>query len=174
MNRILSLISILGFIAALIVHATTFANMDLIEKFPLVWSLHVGIFVVFILFILNARKSLGGNFDFAKLRAMIPTWAGILLLLTFIYAIINFVLFLFFSEGGVPDIKDGQFILHSHGKLIRYLTEQEYHMKKAYVLRAFSGYWLTFYLAPALYFLFESRARQGVGRVEQSETRRGF
>jgi hypothetical protein len=135
----------------------------------------VGIFVVFIPFILNARKSLGGNFDFEKLRAMIPAWAGILLLLTFIYAIINFVLFIFLSEGGgVPDIKDGQFILHSHGKLIRYLTEQEYHMKKAYVLRVFSGHWLMFYLAPAMYFYFESRSRQGLSREEQSKTQRGF
>jgi hypothetical protein len=153
----------------------TFAHIDLIEKFPLVWSLHVGIFVVFIPFVLYAKKSAGGNFDFEKLRAMTPNWAGILLLVTFIYAMVNFGLFVFNSEGGgVPDIWDGQYVLHSHGKLIRYLTEQEYHMKKAYVLRAFSGHWLIFYLVPSLYFYLESSTNNRLDRGEPSENHRQF
>lgn len=48
-------------------------------------------------------------------------------------------------RGGSIGIRDGQYILHSHGKLIRTITEQEYHLAQANEARGFSGHWIAFY-----------------------------
>ena len=56
---------------------------------------------------------------------------------------------------GVPDIWEGQYVLHNHGTLIRNITEQEYTAYKAAEVRGFSGHWLAFYgIATALLYPF--------------------
>jgi hypothetical protein len=62
----------------------------------------------------------------------------------FFYAFINFLLAMI-PMSGTPDIKDGHYILHNHGQLVRNLTESEYHSLKARMTRGFSGHWLAFY-----------------------------
>ena len=160
MDKLFGLLAVFGFAAALIVHGLTFFHVDLIEKFPSVWALHVGIFIVFVPFVFSARRAPGG-FQGSNLRAILPEWAIALLAVTFVYAIVNFVLFFFLSEGGVPDIRDGRFVLHDHGRVIRELTEHEYHVQRSYVLRGFSGHWLIFHLIPAAYFLFRKSSSDG-------------
>lgn len=155
MHRFLGILSATGFCLALIVHTLTFAHIDVMEVFPSVWLLHIGIFVVFVPLVFSARRLSGANPKYRDFRSLFPEWANTLITVVFIYAIVNFVVFMFLSHGGVPAIRDGQFILHSHGKLVRVLTEQEYHVQRAYVVRGFSGHWLVFYLVPALYFLFK-------------------
>ena len=157
MNRTFGILAATGFLAALIVHALTFTQIDLTGLFPYVWSLHIGIFVVFFPFIWSARKSLGAGAATKNLLSSLPRWASVALIVVFVYAIVNFAVFFYLSEGGGPDIRNGQFILHSHGRLIRQLSEDEYHLKKAYELRGYSGHWLLFYVLPAFYFLLQRR-----------------
>ena len=87
-----------------------------------------------------------------------PAWSWPLIYAAGIYAALNFALFNYNSEGGSPDIRDGHYVLHDHGKIIRELSEDEYHIQKAYVARGFSGHWMLFYLMPALYFGFADAA----------------
>jgi hypothetical protein len=141
-----------GFLLAVIVHGLTFAHVDVIEDFSSVWLLHVGLFLVAIPFVLSARATIGGRPSLAQLGSFFPRWARILLAVVGAYAFLNFALFIYLSGGGAPDIRDGRFVLHNHGTVIRELSEQEYHIQRAYIARGFSGHWLFFYLAPALYF----------------------
>ena len=78
----------------------------------------------------------------------------------FAYALINFALFFFLSKGGVPDVRDGKYVLHNHGQVIRELSEDEYELQKAYVVRGFSGHWMVFYLVPALVFWYRGASDQ--------------
>jgi hypothetical protein len=84
--------------------------------------------------------------------APMPRWARYTAKVFFAYAIINFALFFFLSRGGTPDVRDGKYVLHNHGTVIRELSEDEYELQNAYILRGFSGHWMIFYLIPALYF----------------------
>jgi hypothetical protein len=153
-HRLLGILSAISFTLALVVHGLTFAHIDIMETIPAVWVLHVGIFVVFVPLVFSARRLSGADQKYRDFQSLFPEWANTLITVVFIYAIVNFVVFMFLSHGGVPAIRDGQFILHSHGKLVRVLTEKEYHVQRAYVVRGFSGHWLVFYLVPALFFLF--------------------
>jgi hypothetical protein len=71
----------------------------------------------------------------------------------FIYAFINYVLFIALMEGGSPSVKNGNYILHSHGHKIRDITKEEYQRFRAYEVRGFSGHWIIFSLVPMTYFL---------------------
>jgi hypothetical protein len=154
MTRILGFVSLIGLVLALVVHCLTFLQVDVMDRFPYVWWLHGGCFIVGLPLVLMLRKKFGHRPKPKQLRAALPRWAGNLLIVAFAYAILNFGLFFFLSEGGAPAIRNGQYVLQNHGKIIRVLSESEYHTQKSYVMRAFSGHWIVFYLTPALFFLF--------------------
>ena len=162
MRRAFSIFAFTGFLISLIVHLTTFFGIDPAKHVPWVWVLHLGIFIAFIPMLLTAINLNSGSQgalpsprkkDFwSKFLATLPRWVRYTIKAFFAYAIINFAVFFFLSKGGVPDVRDGKYVLHNHGDVIRELTEDEYQLQNAYVLRGFSGHWMIFYLIPALYF----------------------
>lgn len=77
----------------------------------------------------------------------------------FVYGLLNFVIFMSLNEGGGPQIRDGKYVLTSHGKLIRELTEEEYHQQRAYVVRGFSGHWMLFASASLTFMMGAARLR---------------
>lgn len=151
LKRVFSITAFIGFCISLLVHLTTFLGINPARHIPWVWGLHVGIFVVFIPMIF--AQGLTPKKDFwPKMFARTPRWARYLTKAFFAYALINFALFFVLSEGGVPQERDGKYVLHNHGNVIRELSEAEYERQNAYVLRGFSGHWMVFYLMPSLFF----------------------
>jgi hypothetical protein len=60
--------------------------------------------------------------------------------------LVNFAIFLFLVRDGSPSHRpDGSFALTSHGRLVREVSEEEFHRYQAYVARGFSGHWMLFY-----------------------------
>ncbi|MBS3945508.1 MAG: hypothetical protein KGZ42_08415 [Melioribacter sp.] len=175
MKKVQFYFAVTGWTLGLIVHLLSIADYNASDKVPFVWLLHVGIFVVWlpVVFILTKNEELKAFRQSGTLNQLnpvaaskiffrqTPRWLTIIAVAGFFYAIINFVFFMTTSHFGVPDIKDGQFILHNHGKLIKTLTEQEYHHYKANEVRGFSGHWLAFYgLAAAILFPFGKQTGQ--------------
>ncbi len=168
MKTFLFYFAVTGWTIGLIVHLLSLAGFDITDKVPFIWILHLGIFVVWLPTVLALKQNVElkaylqsgmrnrmNPFGFFKIIfKQTPTWLTIVAIVGFYYAIINFILFMT-SQLGVPDIKDGQYILHNHGQLIKTLTEQEYHHYKANEVRGFSGHWLAFYgVAAAVLFPF--------------------
>jgi hypothetical protein len=159
LRRALSIFAITGFFSSLLVHLSTFWGIDPAKHVPWVWVLHLGIFVVFIPMIMGQGSAPKKEF-WNKTFAAIPRWASYTIKAFFAYAIINFALFFFLSEGGVPDVRDGKYVLHNHGHVIRELSENEYEWQKAYVVRGFSGHWMIFYMVPAIVFWYRRERAQ--------------
>ncbi len=166
MKKVLFYFALSGWTLALIVHLISLADIDISGKIPYVWILHIGIFVVWIpvVFDLIKNEELKDYKQSSVLNRMnpigyfkiifkeTPTWIIIIAICGFVYASINFSLFMT-SQIGTPDISEGQYILHNHGQLIQTLTEQEYHHYKANEVRGFSGHWILFYgVATALLY----------------------
>ena len=168
MKKFLFYFAITGCTLGLIVHLLSLADYDITDKVPFVWVLHMGIFVVWLPVVLDLKKNeelkayqQSGMMNrmnpvgfFKIIFKQTPTWLTVIAIGGFFYAFVNFMLFMA-SQHGTPDIRDGQYILHNHGQLIKTLTEQEYHHYKANEVRGFSGNWLAFYgLAAAVLFPF--------------------
>jgi len=168
MKKFLFYFAVTGWTLGLIVHLLSLADIDIKDKVPFIWVLHIGIFVVWLptVFDLNKNEELREYQQSGSLNKMnpvefykiifrqTPTWLTIIAIGGFFYAIINFMLFMT-SQHGTPGIQDGQYILHNHGQLLKTLTEQEYHHFKANEVRGFSGHWIAFYgIAAAVLFPF--------------------
>lgn len=149
MNKQLAVIAALGFCVASSVHLLTYASVDVFDLYPSAWLLHIVCFVVFLL-MLGSIPTSKENFG------EMPAWSRWLIFAAMIYAGVNFGLFFHNSKQGQPDIRNGHFVLHDHGTIIRELSAEEYHVQMAYVARGFSGHWMLFFLVPALYFGFRS------------------
>ncbi len=142
-----------GFILSLAVHIAAVFGVDASARFPWVWSLHFGVFLVFIPFVISSRKTFKGKPSLAEARQLFPGWVLALGAVIFVYVAINFILLILATEGGSPSIMDGRFVLQNHGKWIRDITAAQYNALQASVMRGFSGHWLTFYYLPLAYFL---------------------
>ena len=165
MTSLLALVACLGLLLSLTVHVTALLGFNVSEQVPLVWLLHVGIFVVFIPFVILSRKVLGSKPTFAQVRKLFPGWVVALGVLIFAYAIVNFVFFILAAQGGSPSIRDGKFVLQNHGRLIRELTASEYASFKANEIRGFSGHWLVFYFMPFAFFMFREKSNPSIERT---------
>lgn len=108
------------------VHLTALiGDYDLTQTIPLLWLLHVGIFVVWLPTVLKLNEIKKTEFKdqltvnpSAFLRAVFkdsPTWLTVIGGAGFFYAVINFALFMS-SQPGVPDIMNGQHVLQNHGQ----------------------------------------------------------
>jgi len=157
MNRFLGFAALTGLVLSAIAHVCALAGIDVAERVPSVWLLHVGIFLVFFPLVFSSRKVFGKRPSLADMRALVPGRVYAVGLAIFIYAMVNFALFLVATEGGNPAIEAGQYVLKNHGRLIRELTFAEYEALRANELRGFSGHWLFFYFVPFAYFMFGKR-----------------
>jgi len=127
-----------GFVLSLVTHL-----MALAGKVPpgggLVWGLHIGIFIVWIptVWITN-RKAPGFDrkFDWKTGTAGCPVWMRRVVQAVFVYAIINFILFMLGTAGQPKPVGPAP----------------------ASVLRGFSGHWMAFYSAAfsALYSTYKA------------------
>ena len=153
MNRPLGRIALVGFTLALLVHVAAVAGVDVSSRFPYVWLLHFGVFLAFIPIAFSARKGFRERrLGFDEITSHLPGWAVGLAGAMFAYALFNFILCSRFTNGNAVTV-GGHYLLVSHGRVLAHLTEREYHLHRAYEVRLFSGFWLTFFLIPGLYFL---------------------
>lgn len=154
MGYLIALAASIGFLLSLVVHVSALLRIDSVALYPSVWLLHFGIFMVYIPFVLDTRKTLGARPSMAQLKSLLPPpiiAAGIAMLG---YMLINFAFFLMATEGSSPAIRDGQYILQCHGHFVRELTANEYKAFLVNEVRGFSGHWLFFYFVPFAYFMF--------------------
>lgn len=115
------------------------------QSIPGIMLIHVAIFPPFIAAILygNKVKRVQGR-NQQQLLKLAPKWMRTLFYVSFAYAFVNFALFFILSGGNTPIKQDGKFVLKQHGRLVREISEEEYHRQRAYIVRGFSGHWMMF------------------------------
>ena len=142
---ILILLADIGFVVSLMVHVSTFLDYNPSQAFYL---LHAGIFLLFPWISDKDRGNHSPKKFWLFVTRAAPAWMRILCISLSGYALFNFFYtLLYLNEGGAPAKLDGVLVLHSHGHVIRELTDQEFQKHMAYVMRGFSAWWMFFYSA---------------------------
>ena len=152
MNTLFAWTALSGFFLALAAHIAAICGVDVGGRYPFVWGLHLGIFIVFIPMTFSMKKTLGAKPAMAQIRAEFPRWVVLLGAGMMAYTLINFLLFALNTQGGSADLQDGKYVLHNHGKLIREISESEYRQCMANFARGISGHWLFFYFFSFAWF----------------------
>ena len=129
MNQLLGLTALVGFLLSLVAHSYALAGTDLSARFPELWVLHVGALVLCIPppppWPLPAVGQGARSRASPAVREAFPKWVTVVGGILAAYALLNFVLFMFATEGGGPAESGGKFILQSHGRFIRELSSSE-------------------------------------------------
>ena len=116
-------IAVFGFILSVIVHAIAVNGIYINGLFDYVWFLHILVFVVFIPTLLILQKHpeykqrMGLKNFYRVFFKEKPRILTILIIFFFIYAAINFILFMQATEGGGPEMEGGRYILELRGNL---------------------------------------------------------
>jgi hypothetical protein len=166
LRKVLFWAAVAGWLASLVAHGLSLADIDVQRYVPPVMLLHLGIFVVMVPAILELRRNEAfQRFEASGLRnrmnpfasmkvffAGLPTWMAVIAGAGFFYAVVNFLIFAA-NIPGSASIMEGRYVLYSHGTILRYITRAEYDHFKAQDLRGFSGHWIAFYgMGAALLF----------------------
>ena len=150
------LLSLAGFIASVIVHASSFSATAPIGMHN-AWPLHIGIFVLFLpMALLQQRQKRPARVSDANAgtsdelpRRHTPRWMRWVTGACLAYAIASLLLFtggamLHEREGTIATV-DGRHVLRSHGEVVRPVSEEEFRAHDARVARRVSPYWIVFY-----------------------------
>jgi hypothetical protein len=144
---LLLVVSIAGLVLSFAVHVATFFSTNLGGIWRFFWF-HVGIFLVFVPTIAIYRYKRE-----AFLPSALPYWSRIPLYVLFGYFVFNMIFLAVALHGGSAEVVNGAYQLTDHGKLIRYITVEEYLRFTDYELRFFSRGWVIFYAGIAAYLL---------------------
>jgi hypothetical protein len=154
--------SIFGFITSLVFHLTSILGFSLFGAF--VGFLHIGALLAFGLMLIFVLNVPGGEiwkreFVTERLKSVIPKKLSFVVLSFFIYMILNSIWISIIRPNGLPSFRDEKYVILSEGRIntqqvIREITKEEYDLLNAKDIRDLTGYWMFFYLIPALYFWF--------------------
>jgi hypothetical protein len=122
-----------------------------------------------------------GVLEYSSLNSVIFSWKAFVLLdgipwlqtrlrvcvrtlrLFWFLTMANFIWFGIRASGGVPEIKDDIYILNSHGKILKILTESEFLALKSEYLRCFLALMVFCYMVAVIYWWFPCN------HIQQSE-----
>jgi hypothetical protein len=159
MRKIMALGCALGCLAGIYFLVLSFFGLTMNRLGERALLLHAGIFA-FALPLIFLDKSRGEPHRFSRSELAAtpkPRWVRNTQTALFVFFLICFAAFLLMSHGAAPDIKDGEYVLNSHGTIVGYISEKEYHFLKASELRLFASGWLLVYFILMVNWWFPKR-----------------
>jgi hypothetical protein len=140
-------------------------EINLLEKFPFLFILFAGVFIVFFLAIFYAKNNErimeyeydnntmwgSGGVSLIPFFENAPHWILAIVGLSFVSAIIFFSQ-TFGTETGTAEMINSKYFLTSHGRVLREITENDYKKIKLLIDRGFFGMTMLFYSIPILVF----------------------
>jgi hypothetical protein len=139
--------SIIALLLASALHVATFFSTHL-GGIPRYFGFHFGVIALWILAVMIYRA----KGETIRPNAL-PQWSRAPLYFLFGYFVFNMIFLFVVLHGGGAEVVNGSYQLLEHGKLIGYLTENEYYRDITIELRFFSSGWMIAYAATAAYLL---------------------
>jgi hypothetical protein len=144
---VFALLAALGLFISSAANISTYFGVEPMNRWPCVWFLHLGIFVVFVPAIAVGTKGRTDKaFRWRDAVGNAPAWMRWMLVSILLHAPINGMAFAIVGGGGGPSRQpDGTYAMTSHGRILRTLTAGEYHRATGYEFRFTSSWWMLFY-----------------------------
>ena len=120
--------------------------------------LHIGVFVLLLpMYAFEYSAIRSRTFFWKSFTEGLPKWTVRSIQLFGLFFIFHFLFFLAQSHAAAPKIKNGEYVLDSHGQTVRVLSASEYRSLKGSELRLFATGWMFFYFVPMMYWWFPKR-----------------
>ena len=156
MNRILCYFAGLGFFVSLAVHLISLSGVYVGNKAPIDVILFAGILIVLLATIFKLKNNhdlhIFGNTRSSGILKYIkiiykdtPRFVITLMIVSVLYAVLNFYLSKNATGGEFPDIIDSKYMAIKYSSIMKEITESEYWRMKANEYRYFSGQWMAIF-----------------------------
>lgn len=127
------------------------------------------------IYFLEYPASRTASFAFKGFAKGKPKWVAPCSWLIQLVAIGHFVWAAVHEGMGVPEIRDGQYVLIDHGRILKILTQPEYIDLRAVGARAFATIIVSFYFVPLVYWWFrrdgiQAKGSSGIGDRQNEQT----
>jgi hypothetical protein len=158
---VFALLAALGLLISIAANVSTFFGVEPMHRWPYIWLLHLGLFVVFIpSFSVQSQHGNQTPFRWRDVFGGVPGWMRWMLVSLALYAPVSGLAFaIVCGSGGPTKEADGTYAMTSHGRILRTLTADEYHRASGYEFRFMSAWWIMFY-SISLALLVSARSRQ--------------
>jgi hypothetical protein len=154
-RRFLALLSTCGLAASFVAYAESFSvsRADTIFRWWIV--LLPGWMALFVpIYVLEYPASKAPSFAWKVFARGMPSWVAPCFWLLSLIALAHFAWFHVHAHWGVPEVRDGQYVLISHGHTLKVLTQADYVKLRAAGARMFASGMIMFYFMPVMYWWF--------------------
>jgi len=154
-RKFLAFLSACGIAASIHAYVDSFSGATMDNSLRWVIILGISAFMLHIpIYALEYPASKDRSFFWTGFARGMPSWVVPCIKLLWLIAVAHLVWFLVQSEAAGPAIKDGQYVLSNHGRIVKVLTQREYLMLKEAELRVFSTITISVYSLPMMYWWF--------------------
>jgi hypothetical protein len=163
-RKFLATAAALGLAASVVAYIGSYfgTTMDTLFRWAVV--LHIGVFALLLpMYAIEYSALKDRTFFWKRFAQGLPNWVVPGIKLLGLFFAIHFVLFLVQSHAASPEVKNGEYVLNNHGKIVKVLTQPEYLKLKGAELRLFATGWMFFYFVPTMYWWFPRNRQQIVG-----------
>jgi hypothetical protein len=126
----------------------------------LIWAIPlciIGVLIPDIGILIENPNSRTWSFYLKGIYKSLPNWAAPCHWLLLIIAIINYILFGIHNGWGLPDVRNGQFVIVDHGLILKILTRQDYDIAKRMELRTLAVWVVFACFGPMMYWFFHQK-----------------
>ena len=149
MRKVMALAAVPGLIAGFYIFAASFFGLTMDRLGAKAFLVHLGIFALGIPLAFTERWGKGVNPFRGK-----PRWVLRGMQVLFLVFVAVFFTFLALSHAASPQIVNGEYVLNSHGTIVRHISEKDYFFLKGWELRLFASGWIVGYYALMMYWWF--------------------
>ncbi len=159
-RRCFALLSACGLVASAFVYVESFYLPNIENMNRLLIRIGIGLVLITIP-MLAFEPSLLTRTDFLKkFTRDMPSWVRPYLILLGLVVVAHIAWPLVQNGGGVPVLKDGQYLLNDHGRILKMLTETEYLTLKEDDVRLHAVMLIAGYSMPMFYWWFPRSDRE--------------
>lgn len=148
--------ALLGLIACLILYGATLSRtfLSTLSANPFIWLIVPAFIFLVPMFLIEGKSLKRKTFFWKDFAKHMPNWVVPAIKIVGLIAIAHFLLFLILTHANSPEIKNGVYVLESHGETVKILSERQYFHLRGWGVRMFGIYGIFMYLVSVLYWWF--------------------
>jgi hypothetical protein len=156
-RRLLAFLSSRGIAAGIFVYIESFYGATLGSSLNWIVPLGIGAFAIHSSIYAVEKDRAYFSKEFAR---DMPSWVAPCLKLTGLIVLAHLVWFAVQGDFALPTVEDGQYVLDSHGRILKILTQMEYLRLKEGELRIVVALMISFYFPAMMYWWFRRNLQQ--------------
>jgi hypothetical protein len=159
-------LSMCGFAAGMLAYILSFLAVPVESVYPWMGLLCAGMMMLFLpIFILEYPNSRSPTFFYNEFARGMPKWVAPCEWILALVALAQVIWFALHSGLGVPAHQEAQYVIESHGHVLKVISEAEYLALEEAGLRMFAAMLVSFYFVPMMYWSFRPSGRPSGIRV---------